>query len=59
MGTIFLVLNAFFFSCVLESVVNVGLTGMFRTIIQKSTGIVPPFLRLKSSSGYTGAVMNK
>ena len=28
------------------STLNVGLTGMFRTLIQESTGMVPPFLRL-------------
>ena len=42
-----------------SSTLHVGLTGTFRTLIQKSTGMVPPFLRffgrLKRSSGYMGA----
>ena len=54
---------------ILESAVAhsyVGLTGMFWTLIQKSTWKVLPFLRvfffpygLKLSSGYMGASMNK
>ena len=45
------------------SIPYVGLTGTFQTLIQKSTRMVPPFLRiffyvgLKWSSGYMGATM--
>ena len=40
---------------------SVGLTGIVWTLIQKSTGMVPPFLRLiffyrlKQASGYMGS----
>ena len=44
-----------------SNIYYVGLTGMFRTLIQKSTGMVPPFLRFffSQSSGYMGTVMKK
>ena len=44
------------------STLYIGLTGILRTLIQMSTGIVPPFFppqRLKRVSDYTGAVMNE
>ena len=33
-------------SCECGSTLYVGLTGIVRTLIQKSTGMIPPFLRL-------------
>ena len=43
------------------STLCVGLTGIVRTLIQKSMGMVPQFLfifRLKQASGNMGAMMN-